>query len=364
MYIGSSLLRHFLYPLLAKSGFFRTFRNREMRNCLTIVTYHGVLPQTYEVEDRLLDGNLISRDVFQKQVRLLKSRYNVIHPEELNSCLTRHDSLPPNSILITCDDGLLNNVTDMLPVLKEEKLCCLFLVTTDTIKKPIPTLLWHEKLYLLLKTGSERDIRTAVEASLVSNGNHQREVWWQLVKEFSKVGHEKRQELIDRLRQELGLEKAWETVMGENPVFRQRFMVLSLSDLELLRDAGMTLGSHTCTHPILSLLPSNMAQYEMEESRHNLEQELGVRVWALSYPFGDPASVTSREMTMAERAGYRCAFVNSGGLVPSQMERPFRLQRVHVSADMTMAEFEAHVSGFHQMLQSKFLRSMDVSNCI
>jgi peptidoglycan/xylan/chitin deacetylase (PgdA/CDA1 family) len=364
MNIISSSLRHCLYPSLAKAGFFRAFRNRKVSNYLTIVTYHGLVPQNYDVEDRLLDGNLIRRDVFQKQVRILKSRYNVIHPEELNSCLARHDSLPPNSILITCDDGLLNNVTDMLPVLKEEGLYCLFFVTTDTIKKPIPTLLWHEELYLLLKSGSGKAIRTPVEASLVKNKNRRREVWLQLVKEFSKVGHEKRQDLIDHLRQELGLIKEWNTVFEENVALKQRYKLLSLSDLELLRDAGMILGSHTCTHPILSLLPSNIAQYEMEESRRKLEQELGIQVWALSYPFGDPASVTSREVALAERAGYTCAFVNSGGLVPPQLERPFHLQRVHVSADMTMAEFEAHVSGFHGMLQKKFLRSIDVSNCI
>ena len=255
MQIISSLLRRILYLSLAKSGFFRSYRNRKMGDYLTIVTYHGVVPQNYEVEDRLFDGNLIRLDVFRKQVRLLKSQYNVMHPEELNGCLARNDTLPPNSILITCDDGLLNNVTDMLPVLKEEGLCCLFCVTTDSIKSPILTFLWHEELYLLLKSGSERTIRTPVEASLVKNRKQRMEVWWQLVKEFSKVGHEKRQELIDHMRQELGLQKDWNTFIRENPGLKQRFMLLSLADLELLRDAGMTLGSHTCTHPILSLLP-------------------------------------------------------------------------------------------------------------
>jgi len=356
MHIISSLLGHVLYPSLAKSGFFRRYRNTKKGDYLTIVTYHGVVPRNYAVEDRLFDGNLIKPDIFQKQVRLLKLQYNVIPPEELNGCLARNGTLPPNSILITCDDGLLNNVTDMLPVLKEEGLCCLFFVTTNSIRKSVPALLWHEELYLLLKLGSVRSIRTPVEGPVVRNSNGRRKVWWQLVKEFSKVGHEKRQELIDHMRQELGFQKDWITFIRENPGLKQRFMLLSLSDLEVLRDAGMTLGSHTCTHPILSLLPPDAAQHEIEESRNRLEQELNIQVWALSYPFGDPTSVTSREVTLAERAGYRCAFVNSGGLVPSQIEKPFHLQRVHVSADMTMAEFEAHVSGFHNALQDTIIR--------
>jgi peptidoglycan/xylan/chitin deacetylase (PgdA/CDA1 family) len=255
----------------------------------------------------------------------------------------------------------------MLPILKEEGLSCLFFVTAESAKSS-SSMLWHEELYAMLKSAPRDPLGIPIDIlgtrAKVQDGNRRREAWWKLVREFSKVGHENRQELIDHLRQELGLKRDWNTFIRENPALKKRFILLSLSDLEVLKNAGMTLGSHTFTHPILSLLPRSAAQHEIEESRNRLEQELNIQVWALSYPFGDPASVTSREMTMAKRAGYRCAFVNSGGLVPSQMEKRFHLQRVHVSADMTIAEFEAHVSGFHGMLQKKFLHSMGVSNWI
>jgi len=354
MYLISSLLRHLLYPSFSRSGVFRAFRNRKMKNALTVVTYHGVFPKKYKVEDRLFDGNLIRSYEFQEQLRLLKSNYNVIRPEEFNACFERDDSLPPNSILITCDDGLLNNVTEMLPILKHEGLSCLFFITTESAKSFLP-ILWHEELYLMLK----RALRDLAGAK-VKNGNLPREAWWKFIKEFSRVGQGNRQEVIDRLRQELGLKKDWGTFIRENQALKERFMLLSLPDLELLRNAGMTLGSHTCTHPILSLLPRNVAQYEIEASRHNLEHELGVRVWALSYPFGDPASVTSREMSIAEHAGYRCGFINYGGLVASAKESPFCLQRVHVSADMTLAEFEAHVSGFHTAFRDRIIRQKTI----
>lgn len=356
----SSLLRHVFYPSLSKIGFFQSWRNRRMRNDLTILTYHGVIPKNYKVEDGWLDGNLVKPEVFRQQLRLLKSNYTVIYPEELHEYLDRNNDLPPNSVLLTCDDGLLNHVTEMLPILKEEALSCLFFVTTGSLRLD-STMLWHEELYLLLKFALKKPIQIPDQiipvCSFITDIDECRVVWRQLVNELSKVDHEKRRALTEVLRQEVGLNKNWNYKYFEDPTLRHRFILLSSNDLEGLVNAGMALGSHSCTHPILSQLPSHLARREIEESRRSFEQELGVRVWAFSYPFGDPSSMTLREMSFVEEAGYKCGLINFGGLVPSRINRPFCLPRVHVSADMTIAEFDAYVSGFHQMLQGKIMRS-------
>jgi hypothetical protein len=58
-------------------------------------------------------------------------------------------------------------------------------------------------------------------------------------------------------------------------------------------------------------------------------------------------------MQMAERAGFECAFMNVGGGFGAQLPK-FALPRVHVTADMKLSEFEAHVSGFHRDFRSRF----------
>jgi hypothetical protein len=57
-----------------------------------------------------------------------------------------------------------------------------------------------------------------------------------------------------------------------------------------------------------------------------------------------------REVNLAREAGFECAFINVGGgsADPSQ---PLALERTHLTADMSLAEFEAHLSGFHNRLQ-------------
>ena len=74
-------------------------------------------------------------------------------------------------------------------------------------------------------------------------------------------------------------------------------------------------------------------------------------MWA----FGYPSATLHRhgeDLHLAERAGFRCAFMNTGGGFGAKINR-FALPRVHVTADMTVFEFEAHISGFYRKLREK-----------
>ena len=62
-----------------------------------------------------------------------------------------------------------------------------------------------------------------------------------------------------------------------------------------------------------------------------------------------------REIEIAKHAGYACAFVNYGGGFETTVPA-FAVPRVHVTADMTLGEFEAHVSGLHRDLRSQTVR--------
>ena len=98
----------------------------------------------------------------------------------------------------------------------------------------------------------------------------------------------------------------------------------------------------------------DLAWREISESRSVIEKVLGRTVWAFGYPFGNAATVTRRDLRLAEQAGFRCAFMNAGGGFGAKMDR-FALPRVHVSAGMNVSEFEAHVAGFYRTLRRRLL---------
>jgi peptidoglycan/xylan/chitin deacetylase (PgdA/CDA1 family) len=350
MKLVSPLLKHVVYPGLSKGGYFR----RAVRTGPVVLTYHGILPAGYKVIDPVLDGNLVSADSFREQLRFLKRRYNVISPREfLLWYETRHE-LPPRSVLLTSDDGLRSSLYDMLPILQEFRLECLFFVTGASLSHTA-TMLWYEKLSLMFLAAPASFSLELHEIGLRAEvrQHEKRSLWWDLVKKLSQFEMNRRRTLLERIRMQLGLSEEWDFKYREDPVLNRRFLMLNLPELHQLADAGMCIGAHTLSHPMLSQATLEDAWKEISDSKRGLENALGQEVWALAYPFGDSLSVTSREVQMAKRAGFKAAFLNEGGGVGPLTPR-LALPRVHITAAMSLSEFEAHISGFHRSMQELF----------
>lgn len=62
--------------------------------------------------------------------------------------------------------------------------------------------------------------------------------------------------------------------------------MLDWSQAEDLRDAGHEIGAHTVTHPQLDTLPAVDVRREVADSRHRLEDRLGLPVDTFAYPHG------------------------------------------------------------------------------
>jgi peptidoglycan/xylan/chitin deacetylase (PgdA/CDA1 family) len=356
MRLVSPLLKHVVYPGLARTGYL----GRRGGAGPAIVTYHGVLPRGYRVVDPGLDGSLVSAESFRNQLKLLKERYHVITPLQFLLWCESSEELPARSVLLTCDDGLRNTQTEMVPILQEFGLTCLFFVTGASLSD-VPSMLWHEDLRLMLLCGGAAFRLQLDEIGLQSratNPEERRLLWWRLVKSLSTLDGNARPRLLEEIRHQLSLPENWNARYLQDAAGGSRFLVLNLEGLKQLGAAGMSLGAHSLSHPVLSLLSSEAAWREIAESRHGLEQALGREVWALAYPFGDPLSVTQREVEMAERAGFSCAFLDVGGGFGAKTAR-FALPRVHVTGEMSLAEFEAHVSGFYGSLRRRFFGEAD-----
>ena len=317
-----------------------------------MITYHGVLPNGYEVSDPDQDGGLVTVDQFRLQLRLLKSHYQVVTPAEVLAWATEGRELPRRSVLLTCDDGLLNTLTDMAPVLREEKLSCLFFVL-GLSAAPESQRLWYDELYLLLLAAPSGSFPIEANGTTLElqERRQRRRVWGELLKKLSALDQPERLRFIDDARVKFGLGKDWDSKFRSSEAQRRRFSLLNLNELRQLVDEGMSVGSHTLSHPMLSQQEPELAWKEISESKDRLEKALDTRVWALAYPFGDTVSVTGREQQIAEQAGFACAFMNVGGGFGSQLQR-FALPRVHVTSEMSLPEFEAHVSGFYRTLRA------------
>ena len=346
MRLVSPLLKHVVYPSLSRSGYLR----RCASSGPAVVTYHGVLPQGYQARDIALDGHLVTAVAFLQQIHLLKKNYNIISPDQfLGWCDGRID-LPRRSVLLTCDDGLLNTFTDMLPLIQETEVPFIFFVTGASAEQ-VSSMLWYEGLYLWLHLADPANL-VGFPGSSAGNVNNKQVLWRQLIKQMSALDWPARKQALQELRTRIGISSDWESEYSQNEALRRRFFMLNAAELREVQNAGVTIGAHTVSHAMLSQMNDECAFEEMANNRARLEETLSTTVWALAFPFGNAAAVGAREPELARRAGFKCAFMN---VEDTSRQHRFVLPRIHVSLRTTVAEFDAHLSGLHQSIRGKFV---------
>jgi hypothetical protein len=92
-------------------------------------------------------------------------------------------------------------------------------------------------------------------------------------------------------------------------------LMMTGAQVRQLRDAGMQIGAHTCSHPILARIDAADAQREMVDSKAALETLLNEDVALFAYPNGKPGKDYLVEHTrMAKAAGFTAAVSTAPGV--------------------------------------------------
>jgi len=114
--------------------------------------------------------------------------------------------------------------------------------------------------------------------------------------------------------------------------------LMTWDQLRELQDAGMTIGSHTRTHPVLPDYHAALHN-EVAMSREDIKEHLGRAPDFLAYPFGAWDSLSA---AWARTAGYRAARTYRGGAWNAASDL-YHLRAVPVTDNMQA--FERAVSG-------------------
>jgi peptidoglycan/xylan/chitin deacetylase (PgdA/CDA1 family) len=115
-------------------------------------------------------------------------------------------------------------------------------------------------------------------------------------------------------------------------------------DLKALQDAGVSVQSHSASHPEFSALSERLLDAELSRSKHVLEEGLESPVQLLAYPYGDAGRDSHAVGEALRRRGYVAAFLYGGGPVTLPAPDPFRIDRIAMGPD-TDLEAELAAAG-------------------
>jgi len=129
---------------------------------------------------------------------------------------------------------------------------------------------------------------------------------------------------------QLGGANVWDLDKGIAPS-----ALMTVAEMRGWAGAGHEVGSHTLDHVHLPALSAELAQYQIAQSKLELEQALGAEVGAFCYPYGDESAEVRQ---MARRAGYLNATTTERGLVRASDDM-YGLPRVTVSGSTNILRF-------------------------
>jgi peptidoglycan/xylan/chitin deacetylase (PgdA/CDA1 family) len=90
-------------------------------------------------------------------------------------------------------------------------------------------------------------------------------------------------------------------------------MWMTWDDVRALRQAGMEIGGHTVSHPLLGRLSPEEQEAEIAGCRQRLEAELGAPMRAFTYPYGGHDCFDEHTRRCLAAHGVEFAFSSYGG---------------------------------------------------
>ena len=234
---------------------------------LSILIYHRVLARP----DPLFPGEVDAR-LFELQLRLLR-RFHAPLPLAEAVQRLRDGSLPPRAVAITFDDGYADNAQVALPLLQRHALHATFFIATGYLDGGQ---MWNDSVIEGVRhaPGAQLDLRAHGLGCLpVASLAQRRAAIATLLGQLKYLPFAQRQRLALHIRRLAGPR-------------RHASPMLSSAQLRELQAAGMGLGAHTASHPILSTLSATAARRDIANGKRQLEEALQTPVPLFAYPNG------------------------------------------------------------------------------
>lgn len=262
---------------------------------LSVFVFHRVLAQA----DPLFPGEP-DVDRFDDILGWLAQWFHVL-PLDSAARMLRSGALPARAAAITFDDGYADNATHALPILQRHGMQATFFVATSFLDGGR---MWNDSVIEAVRAfrGKALDLRDAGLGSYGLESEEQRGIAIDAL-----LGHIKYLEPRERQDAVAHVVDVAGASLPDNLMMRSE-QVLAL------RNAGMQIGAHTCSHPILEKIPDGQAQSEITNSKTSLESLLGEPVSLFAYPNGKPGvDYSARHVAMVRQAGYVAAVSTAPG---------------------------------------------------
>jgi len=334
-----SLVRHWAAELYARSpGFLRCLQGKAV-----ILTYHRVVSGEELEAQYIQDGMYVTVATFTAQMQFLKTHFTVISFSELLSMWAEKRWDPARRYcVVTFDDGWLDNYTHALPVLKRFDVPATVFLPTSFIGTD--EWFWPEKVGWLYQRFAQRPVGEQQRIVFALRNQH---AWVQGGE--AALLHRDSDAVVEWCKTLLPAQidvfvSGWAAALEVTlPSDRQ---VVNWDEVRVMSEVGVSFGSHSVTHTILTKLHCDDVMREAVDSWSALKQQPIRSVPIFCYPNGDWSEKIGR---CVKAAGYQAATTTQFGYETQAPSNLFWLKRVSVHDDISCSDtlFAFHLAGYN-----------------
>jgi peptidoglycan/xylan/chitin deacetylase (PgdA/CDA1 family) len=319
-------------------------------NSAVILMYHRV--GDYQCDPWNL---AVTRQRFTEHMEIVRKHFRPVPLQELVACINT-GSIPDGTVVITFDDGYLDNITHAVPILERYDIPATIFVVSRALGRQF---WWDELEKIFLTPGTlPAELRLSVRDTVSSwnlNGwtcytdkeylKHQDWKTWQpqptarhwvflAVWEQLKILSDRHRSIIlQELRRWAGI------THDDQPQNMSPNDISALGQSELIE-----IGCHTASHERLSAIASEEQDREIQEGKAELETLTGSALRSFAYPYGENEDYTSVTLDLVKKAGFSCACTTIPGATTTATD-PFQLPRMHAGG-WNGAEFLKELTAF------------------
>jgi peptidoglycan/xylan/chitin deacetylase (PgdA/CDA1 family) len=295
---------------------------------LLVLIFHRVMAQ----RDALIPSEP-DAETFSSIVKLLGQHFNTLRLSDAVHKLAT-GTLPPRAVCITFDDGYANNCEVALPILAAHKTPATVFVAPGFLNGG--RMFNDTIIEALRRAPAEFDLSTeGLGVFKLGDLASRMRAAGEIILKLKHLNVDQRWDVAERIGSRCGAPLPDDLMMTDEQVRR-------------LHKAGIEIGAHTMTHPILTRIDAQQAQKEIADSKAYLETLIGTPVTTFAYPNGRPMQdydATHVEIVRASR--FEFALSTAWGAATADSDR-FQIPRI-APWDASAFRYTARiVRGFRQ----------------
>ncbi|MBC7539654.1 MAG: polysaccharide deacetylase family protein [Bacteriovorax sp.] len=303
-------MKSLINKLFSQSRLLKTIK---CNNQLMILNYHRLHDTNKNI---YFDDGVYGPDAkrFKLEMEWLKQETHIISEDELFDILYNNKKMNRACSMVTFDDGYVDNYNIAYPILKQLSIPAIYFIPTKHINER--SLGWWDITAYLIK--NTKLVKTHFRGKEIVFSD-KKKIIADIIIELKKMEASRVEGYINELSTSLKVPIPSLELQGNE--------LMTWDQIKEVSQNGITIGSHTHEHVILSRQTLRDLRFQIKKSKDILEEKIGQEIRSISYPVGGYDHFDLETKKVSESLGFKIGFSFLTGVNRFENIDPFDVKR-------------------------------------